>query len=252
MAYRPFTSESESHVHSLQTLQQLYEFDDFMESVGSVLDLGAGSGLDTVWWATRTTRDEVATPLNIKTTALDLVKPTESLRPYPNATYLSANFERLLGFKQPYDLLWSHNAFQFAISPLATLASWYHATATGGMLVLIVPQTTNIEYNQEHYDQWSGNFYNYTMVSLIHMLAVNGWDCKHGFFKKDANDCWLHAVVYKSSHAPMDPQTTTWYDLIEKDLLPVSAVDSIVKYGHLRQQDLVLPWINGSKRWFGE
>jgi hypothetical protein len=84
------------------------------------------------------------------------------------------------------------------------------------------------------------------------MLAVSGWDCANGHFKKEPNSPWLHAVVYKSKHQPMDPRKTSWYDLSDKGLLPESAVKSIFRYGYLRQQDLVLSWIDHSLSWMGQ
>lgn len=250
--YKPFVSNQEKHLHSLQTLEQLYEFDDFMESVSSVLGLGSNSDLDLIWWATRTVRDETKTPLNIQCTMLNSYKVTERFRDYSNLSYVNGDFENPPTFTKQFDLLWSHSSFQYVISPLDTLANWYSVTAPGGMLILIVPQTTNIQYNTEMYDQHCYNYHNYTMVSLIHMLAVNGWDCKNGFFKKDIDSCWLHAIVYKSEIRPMDPKTSSWHDLVDKGLLPDSAVKSINKYGYLRQQDLILPWVTGSIRHFKE
>jgi hypothetical protein len=47
-------------------------------------------------------------------------------------------------------------------------------------------------------------------------------------------------------------QTTTWYELAEKNLLPETAVASINRYGYLRQQDLVLAWIDKSLSWLGQ
>jgi hypothetical protein len=84
------------------------------------------------------------------------------------------------------------------------------------------------------------------MVSLMHMLAMSGWDCRAGFFRQMPADPWIHAIVYKSSHAPQDPKTTTWHALSELELLPESADRSIYAHGHLRQQDLVVPWIDKS------
>jgi hypothetical protein len=84
------------------------------------------------------------------------------------------------------------------------------------------------------------------MVSLIHVLAVSGFDCASGFFHKNVTDNWLHAAVYKSSHRPMDPRTTRWYDLAEKNLLPESAAASVSRNGYVRQRDLVLPWLDKS------
>ena len=67
-----FISHEQSHQHSLRTLETLYEYDDFMESVKDMVDLGSGSGLDLEWWATRTTREEVPQPLNIRCLGIDL------------------------------------------------------------------------------------------------------------------------------------------------------------------------------------
>jgi hypothetical protein len=37
-----FKNAQDSHEHSLKTLNDLYEHDDFMESIGRVVDLGCG------------------------------------------------------------------------------------------------------------------------------------------------------------------------------------------------------------------
>jgi hypothetical protein len=83
------------------------------------------------------------------------------------------------------------------------------------------------------------------------MLAVSGWDCRSGFFKKNPTDNWIHAIVYKSDHKPMDPRTTTWYQLSEIGLLPESADASIQAHGELQQQELILPWLDKSLCWLG-
>ena len=78
------------------------------------------------------------------------------------------------------------------------------------------------------------------------MLAISGWDCNAGFFKKDPNDTWLNAVVYKSQHKPMNPKTTSIYELAERKLLPESAEKCVNRFGELRQQELILPWLDKS------
>ena len=78
------------------------------------------------------------------------------------------------------------------------------------------------------------------------MLATAGWDCRAGFFKQDPMDPWIHAVIYKSEHEPQNPKTTSWHKLSELNLLPVSAERSVHAHNYLRQQDLVVPWINHS------
>jgi SAM-dependent methyltransferase len=247
-----FKNSQESHAHSLSTLNDLYEHDDFMESVGRVLDLGCGyDALDLQWWATRTTRDDVPLPLNIQCTGIDLIDNISREAKQTNVTYQRHDLENIQSIKRPYDILWCHDTFQYMINPLQCLINWRNLCTQNGMLILILPQTTNIEFNRQAFDQPSGCYYNHTMVSLIHMLAVTGWDCRGGFFKKAPNDPWLHAIVYKSDQGPSDPRNTSWYGLAEKGLLPSSAEESINKYGYLRQHDLVLPWIDKSLSWMG-
>ena len=119
------------------------------------------------------------------------------------------------------------------------------------MLALAIPQTTNIHHKDLDFSQQDGCYYHYTLVNLIHMLAVAGWDCKSGFFKRDPIDNWLYVVVYKSETGPFDPKTVRWYDLVDAKLLPDSADKSIMARGYLHQQDLVLPWLDKSLTWLG-
>lgn len=247
-----FRNPEESHAHSLHTLNWLYEHDDFMASVDTLIDLGCGTGLDLEWWATRTTRDDNPEPLNISCTGLDLTETLPIARKYPNITYQKNNFEETIHTpkKKLYDVLWSHDSFQYAVHPLETLALWHSIAAPGAMLCLTVPQTTNVEHRKLSFIQPAGCYYHYTLVNLIHMLAVSGWDCASGFFLKHANDPWLHAVVYRSDVAPMDTRSS-WYQLADTGLLPESAVASVNKYGHLNQNDLVLPWLDKNLIWYG-
>lgn len=251
--YNFFRNPQESHEHSLKTLEMLYRYDDFMESVGRVVDLGCGAeALDLQWWATRTTRDDDSTPLNIQCIGVDLVDGLSKEARDLKINYQQSNIETFNETHRGFDLLWCHNTFQYVTNPIQTLSNWWHIAETDAMMVLIVPQTTNIEFREQAFDQPSGWYYNHTVVSLIHMLSVSGWDCGGGFFKKAPNDPWIHAVVYKSRHEPRDPRTTTWYDLADLGLLPATAVESLNKYGMVRQRDLVLPWLDKSLMWLGQ
>jgi len=53
-------------------------------------------------------------------------------------------------------------------------------------------------------------------------------------------------VVYKTDVPEKNPKTTSWYDLVEAKLLPESADRSIMAHGYLRQQDLIVPWLDKS------
>jgi hypothetical protein len=69
---------------------------------------------------------------------------------------------------------------------------------------------------------------------------------------KKPNDDYIHVIAYKSEHAPMNPKTTTWYELAEKNLSPETATASVQRHGYVRQQDLVLAWIDKSLSWLGQ
>jgi SAM-dependent methyltransferase len=249
-----FSRPELSHAHSLPVLNALYEYDDFMSSIQTVADIGCGQGLDLEWWATRTTRDEKPEPLNIQCTGIDTIDQVPVVKKYKNTVYQKIDFEQGLGppKKTKFDVLWCHDAFQYAINPIKTLSQWRADASENAMLVLIVPQTTNITGKSINFYQPSGCYYHYTMINLIHMLAIAGWDCRGGYFKKSVDDPWLYAAVYNSAIPPMNPKNTTWYDLVDKKLLPESADRSIMAHGYLNHNDLVLSWIDKSITWLGQ
>jgi SAM-dependent methyltransferase len=215
-------------------------------------DLGCGKeGLDLEWWATREVDDdERRTLLNINCTGIDKNDKLTIESEYKNITYIKHDLEEPLD--QRFDVLWCHNRFQYILNPLQTLKNWNSMLTEGGMLVMNVPQTTNITYNKQDFTVPNKHYFNYTISNLIYMLSVNGFDCRAGFFQQEFEDPWIKIVVYKSKISPMDPKLTGWYDLLDLDLLPKSVNDSINKYGYLQQKELVLTWLDKTNIWFGQ
>lgn len=249
MKYSSFTGSNYSHEHSLETLNLFYEHDDFMESVGRLADLGCGQdALDLEWWATRTTRDEENIPLNIQCVGIDNAFDSLKFR-HSNVSFQKQDLETLDRVTKPFDILWCHDTFQYLLNPLQTLANWRKICHRDGMLVLILPQTTNLVFNRQEFNVPNAHYYHYTVTNLLYMLAVTGWDCANGFFKKDPGDPWLHAIVYNTDEPARDPRKTGWYDLLETDLLPESAKQSINRHGYIKQADLILPWLDKSLTW---
>lgn len=248
-----FSSVEQAHEHALITLHALQQYDTFMESIDTLAVLGCGKeGLDLEWWATRTTRDDDPLPLNIKCVGIDTIDTCKAAKKYNNAVYRKHDyFEKAPTIKDEFDVVWAHNLFQYSLNPIQTLGYWWEMAAPGGMLAMVVPHFTNFEFNKVSFEQPSYCYYNHTMVSLIYMLALNGWDCAAGFFKKVPGDPWVSAVVYKSEQKARNPKTTSWYDLAGSGLLPDTACKSIKRYGYLRQQDLVLPWLDKNLTWMG-
>ena len=240
-----FGSPHEKHEHSFKNvLSYMYEYDDFMDSVGRVIDLGCDAEAnDMLWWANATTRDETQTPLGIKCVGVNTFKKLNVK--HSSISYQNHDIESLNRVKRTFDIVWCYDQLQYLLNPYQALSNWWHIADNNAMLVLAVPQTVNTEYHIQEYNLSLGHKYHYTMPQLIYMLAVSGWDCRSGFFKKTPGDPWLYAIVYKSDVEPMDPKETNIYKLVEEtELLPQCAVDGIHKYGKLRQRDLILPWLD--------
>jgi 2-polyprenyl-3-methyl-5-hydroxy-6-metoxy-1,4-benzoquinol methylase len=240
-----FGSPHEKHEHSFKNvLSYMYEYDDFMDSVGRVIDLGCDvEATDMLWWANATTRDETQTPLGIKCVGVNTFEKLNVK--HSSISYQNHNIESLNRVKRTFDIVWCYDQLQYLLNPYQALSNWWHIAEKDAMLVIAVPQTVNTEYHIQEYNLSLGHKYHYTMPQLIYMLAVSGWDCRSGFFKKTPGDPWLYAIVYKSNVAPMDPKETNIYKLVEQtELLPQCAVDGIHRYGKLRQRDLILPWLD--------
>ena len=114
---------------------------------------------------------------------------------------------------------------------------------TNGMLVLNVPMHTTYSYDRLQTRSFSNNYFTYNICNLTYMLAVNGFDCRDCYIYMAPNYGWIHFAVYKS-HEPYDPATTTLFDLADAGLLSDSAMTSLNKYGHLRQEDLMFTWLD--------
>ena len=231
--------------HSLKILNQLREYDSFLDSLRTIADMGCGTGEDIHWWATLETRDDPPKPYNYNCFAVDNNPSQLSKVPkLPNIHKLEKDFNGSTIFPVKIDLMWAHDSLQYSTNPLQTLAVWNHLMNVNGMLIICVPQHSGVEHNKYYSRTHNGCYFHYTPTNLIYMLAVNGFDCRDAYLLKQFNDPWLHMAVYKSDISPMDPATTTWHDLVEKNLLNPTVVESINRHGHLRQEEIVYPWLD--------
>ena len=124
MSFRPIQSQQR---HGLKLLDQFYQFDDFMASISTMVDLGCGTGEDLLWWASATTRDDAPQPLDIQCTGVDLFDSLPVIAKYPNASYQCRDFETEISAPENgFDVLWCHDAFHLALDPIKTLSKWWH------------------------------------------------------------------------------------------------------------------------------
>jgi SAM-dependent methyltransferase len=240
-----FKSSTDSHAHSKQILDLLHDHDDFMDSINSVMDAGCGDGEDILWWANAETRDDVPERHNYRCIALD-----KTLKRFKRNKTVPKNLHALEGDFENYklsravDLVWSHNSLQYCENPAAVLRKFTEYLTPGGVLILSVPQTVNIEYSRWASVCYPGQPFSFTISNLIYMLASAGFDCKDGMFHKQLGSPWLSAMVYKSEHTPVVTTDTTWYELMAKQLLPDSADQAVMRFGYLPQQELITRWID--------
>jgi len=242
-----FNTPYESHTHSKNTLDILYGYDTFLDSLAVIADLGCGQGLDTEWWATLTTRDDPPEARNYLVYAVDknISSINHNIKNLPNVHTFDDNIDgphfhlpRLL------DFVWCHDTFQYITDPIGTLKNWNNLMNVNGMLTLIFPQTQHYAYNRLQVHSYNNVYFNHNIVNLMYMLAVNGFDCNDAYFYKEENSPWLHAAVYKSNIPPMDPSSTTWYNLAEMNLLNDSVIECLTKYGYVKQEEIITNWLD--------
>lgn len=243
----PFKNAQESHNHSKKILDILYGYDSFLDSLEYVADFGCGSGLDLQWWATLETRDDPPEPRNYKCYAVDknIARINPSIKDLPNVRAISADIEGVdTPISRTIDFIWCHDTFQYLVNPLQTLSMWNRQLNVNGMLLLSFPQSISYEYNRLKNTGWSSCYYNHNIVTLMYMLAVNGFDCRDAYFYKETNDPWLYAAVYKTNTDPLDPKITTWFELADRGLLNDSVIECLTRFGHVRQEEIVTTWLD--------
>ena len=231
--------------HGLYTLETISQYDDFLSSIRHVADVGCGTGDDIHWWATLENNDDPPKPYNFNCFAVD--NNQDKLAQVPtlkNIHKIHDTYDRPALFPVSIDFMWAHDSLQYSTNPLETLRMWNSYMTVNGMLSLTVQQSNGVQDHRYYSRTYNNCFFNYTPTNLIYMLAVNGFDCSDAYLLKKFNDPWIQITVYKSDIEPMDPRTTTWYDLVDKNLLHPSIVNSINRNGFLKQEEIIMPWLD--------
>lgn len=231
--------------HSTHILETIQQYDTFLESIRTVADMGCGAGADTQWWATLENYDDPPVPYNFNVFAVD--KDPGKISQVPdlkNINKVCDVYDKENLFPVSIDLMWAHDSLQYSTNPLKTLRMWNSYMTVNGMLLISIPQSNGVEYNRYYSRTHNGCYFNYTPTSLIYMLAVNGFDCRDAYLLKKFQDPWIQMAVYKTDIPVMDPEVTNWFDLADKNLLHPSIVSSINSNGFLKQEEIVMPWLD--------
>ena len=226
-------------------LETIRQYDHFLESLKNIADMGCGTGDDIYWWATLEDYDDPPQPYNFNCFAVDHDGSKLAQVPaHKNIHKINADFSDTNIFPVSIDLMWAHDSLQYSTNPLATLKTWNEAMTVNGMLLLSVPTHSGVEYDRYYSKTLNGCYFHYNPTSLIYMLAVNGFDCRDAYLLKKFQDPWINMAAYKSDQAPMDPATTTLADLADKNLLHPTVVSSIMTNGYLKQEEIMMPWLD--------
>ena len=237
--------DATSHAYALETLNMLNQYQDFLDNIKNLADMGCGTGTASQWWANLTKLDG-STYRDIKVNAVDINLDLRSVLRHPNINYITADFSDSTLPNESQDFIWAHNSFQFSRNPFHTLTHWYDIMTVEGMLLIAIPYCFSIRTHREVQTvdmlHLSNSYYNLSLGSLIMLLIANGFDCKHGHFKFDRKNNWIQAAVYKLPTRP-NPGIS-WYEMTEQKLLPLTMDASIMKNGSFNETDIVCEWID--------
>lgn len=230
---------------STEVLELLDQKSSFMESLSVVADMGCGKGADAAWWADR--KDENGKSRRLVVFAVDKSIQLDNHNRRQNVRIVKEDFSNTTIAKNKVDVLWCHNAFQYATDPVKTLRHWYDIMSENGLLYIAIPQTNYID----DLSRWqmvnpTGCFWPHNIVSLIYLLAACGFDCKDGHFKQRRHDQMIYLCAYKSPNKPMNLDEASLYKLDELNMLPDTISKCIEKHGAIRHEFLRLPWFDGT------
>lgn len=230
---------------AIEVLQTLATHIDFIKQLEVIADMGSGSGYYSNLLANLEIDDGKS--LDAVVMAVDDKIQLDNRHRAKNVRQIRQDFSNTTIQENKVDLIWCHNTFQFVHDPWKTLHHWHKILRPSGMLILSVPQTAFIDdLSRWQVYQPAGCYHSWNLVNLVQVLATSGFDCRDGFLRQRRHDPLLWAAVYKSDHQPMDPSSTTWYDLAEKKLLPISAEACVQALGFCRLDTMVVEWLDHS------
>jgi SAM-dependent methyltransferase len=238
---------AQSHQHSLETLNTLNKYQDFMDNLKEITDMGCGYGHDALWFADLI--DNQNLPRNIKVNAVDLSIDPQSVQYHQNISYRTVDFTATGLASNSQDFVNAHNCLQLSLSPFHTLLHWHDIMRVDAMLLISIPYNYYVDNHREIQKLDTvykyNSYFNWTMGSLMMTLVATGFDCRHGYFKLDTASGWIQAAVYKLPDTPKP--NMSWYDMCDQKILPLCIEQQILKNGTFKETDIICEWIDHSQ-----
>tara|TARA_B100001093_G_scaffold387664_1_gene373689 strand:- start:2573 stop:3343 length:771 start_codon:yes stop_codon:yes gene_type:complete len=238
--------EDDSHQHSLEALNLLNGFDDFKLSIKHMADFGCGNGKDLEYWANMQEFDEDGNPsryLNFNCVGFDL-HAENNVPSRQNIKYKKHDFNKDdTIWSVPFDVVWCHNVMQHIYSPVEFLGKVNRAMSMGSMLYLCVPSTVSVYHKRFQNYTPSNNFSTFTVSQIIYLLALNGFDVKDFYLQKEKYTDFIQVLTYKERDCL--PYDTSWYAMVDMDILSENIKEQVMVNGALSDQGLITRWLSG-------
>ena len=204
--------------------------------------MGAGIGLDAQWWTQLT--DAENRRYNYNVTAVDISSDRNRII-WGDTTWNFSDYSTVDLSEQ--DLIWSHDSFQYALSPLHTLFHWNKLLKTDGMLIIQMPYKLSVSNHRDKinpdYRIEPGVYNVHTLSNLLVQLIYAGFDCRTSNFMLDRDTGWISAAVYKIAEPKM---YTNMHDMLSEKRLPACLEDKVHSTGYFNETDLVVEWLDRS------
>ena len=175
--------------HNVETLTTLNQFQDFIDNIEVVADMGCGLGTDAIWWTSLV--DDYGDQRNIKVNAIDREIDKLRNKRHTNINYMESDFSNTGLESNSHDFVWAYNSLQYSLNPIQTLSHWWDIMKVDAMLLITLPYNFSVN---DHRDilkvdaEYQHNcYFNWTMGNLIMSLIITGFDCRNGHFKIDKN-----------------------------------------------------------------
>jgi SAM-dependent methyltransferase len=238
------SNPASSNLHASNYLEMVFQFEEMLESIDSVLDVGCADGYSSSYWAEAGILDdeENLVPLNINVTAIDKQNTFDESNQHKNINFIQTDW---MSFepKETYDVIWAHNVLHLAQDPLQFLHKMNNLCNEGGMLCLSFPTLVNTFYAEPDYRIYTEAQHQITIISLIHMLVLSGFNCNDGYFLKEPNSNIINALVYKDTDKLYNYNEISLYEL--NDMFPQSVQNQLTKFGYITNKNLLLTWLTG-------
>lgn len=230
---------------NISVLELLGEHHEFMQTTKQVAVMEDNGGYESAWWSDyRLDEEQTVSHMHIKHFTKSSVR---NLNKRDNIEVVNTEVFDTGKDNDTFHIIWANNCLQKSIDPFKTLTHWWNILKEDGMLVVSVPQTSFInDLSKWQVESYNGEYYSWNILNLIQALAVCGFDCRDGHFKQTRHEPYIWAAVYKGPTKPMDPVTTTWYDLREKNLIPHTLDACIDRFGYAKIDNLKVEWLNHS------